>query len=320
LNAKAAHSDCNPFRGWRVSIRRTANAQAARCPEAVQKEPPVTRYSAIALVLLAAGPADAAEKTVERTFTVSPGGSLIVDADSASVHVSGRDTNQVTVRMSARGSEEDLATAKLDAFQKDDGVTVFMRQQGKRGWFNWSSWHGDGQIEVTVPRHYGINIHTAGGNVELTDSVGPATLRTSGGDIVAKNLNGIVEAKTSGGGIFADTIRGDVDAGTSGGDVRLLNVDGKIRGQTSGGNVHCSLAGINRGISATTSGGSIELTLPRATTANIEAVTSGGGISSDLPVASTEWQEGHVKGTINGGGPPIDARTSGGSISVRVAN
>ena len=280
----------------------------------------MTRYSAIALVLLAASSADAAEKTVERTFTVSPGGALIVDADSASVHVSGGDTNQVTVRMSARGSTEDLATAKLDAFQTGDGVTVMMRRRGKASWFKPSSWNGEGHIEVTVPQRFTISIHTAGGSVELTDTIGSATLHTSGGDIVAKNVNGNVEAKTSGGGILADTIRGDVEADTSGGDVRLLHVDGRIRGQTSGGSVQCSLVGINRGISTTTSGGSIQLTLPRATTANIEAISSGGEFTSALPVATTEWQDGHVKGSINGGGQPIAARTSGGGISLRVAN
>jgi len=281
----------------------------------------VTRYSAIALVLLAAGSAQAAEKTLERTFTVPPGGSLIVDADSASVHVSGSDTNQVIVHMSARGSKDDLDTGKLDASQKDSVVTVVMRRPTKWGWFNWGSWNGDGQIEVTVPRHFGISVRTGGGNVELADTIGSATLHTSGGDIVAKNVVGNVEARTSGGGIHADNIRGDVDAGTSGGDLRLLHVDGKIRGQTSGGSVECSLVGINRGISATTSGGSIELTLPRATTANIEAVTSGGGFSSELPVATTEFQDGgHVKGAINGGGQPIDVHTSGGGISVRAAN
>ena len=280
----------------------------------------MTRYSAIALVLLAASSANAAEKTVERTFTVSPGGSLIVDADSASVHVSGGDTNQVTVRMSARGSEEDLATTKLDAFQKGDEVTVMMRRPEKKGWFNWGSWNGDGHIEVTVPQRYGINIHTAGGDVELTDTTGSAKLRTSGGEIVAKNVNGNVEAKTSGGEIIADTIRGDVDANTSGGDIRLLHVDGKITGRTSGGSVQCSLVGINRGISVSTSGGSIQLTLPRATTANIDAITSGGEVTSELPVATTQWQDSHVKGSINGGGQPIDVRTSGGSISLRATN
>jgi DUF4097 and DUF4098 domain-containing protein YvlB len=280
----------------------------------------VTRYSAIAFILLAASSTHAAEKTIERTFAVSPGGALMVDADSASVHVSGGDTNQVIVRMSLRGSEEDLGAAKLDAFQNDDGVTVMMRRRGKRGWFNWGSWNSDGRIQVTVPRRYGINVHTSGGSVELTDTTGPAKLHTSGGDIVAKRVTGNLEVKTSGGGILADTIRGDVDADTSGGDVRLLHVDGKIRGQTSGGSVHCSLVGLNRGISATTSGGSIELALPRATTANIEAITSGGDFSSDLPVTTQKRQHGHFKGSMNGGGQPIDARTSGGDISLREAN
>ena len=222
--------------------------------------------------------------------------------------------------MTARGSEKNLATAKLDVVQKDDGVTVTMRRQGKNGWFNWGPWYGNGHIEVTVPQRYEVSINTAGGNVELTGTAGSAKLRTSGGSIVAKNVNGNVAMRTSGGGILADKIRGDVDADTSGGSIQLLNVDGKIRGQTSGGSVQCSLVGINRGISATTSGGSIQLTVPRTTTANIEAITSGGQFTSELPVATTERQDGHFKGSINGGGQPIDARTSGGGISLRAAN
>ena len=83
-----------------------------------------------------------------------------MDADSASVHVSGGDTNQVTVRMTAQGTEDDLATAKLDAFQKDNEVTVMMRRPEKKGWFNWGGWNGEGHIEVTVPQHYGISIRT----------------------------------------------------------------------------------------------------------------------------------------------------------------
>ena len=280
----------------------------------------MTRYAAIALVLFAASSAGAADKKFERAFTAPPGGSLVVEADSASVRVSGGDTNQVLVRMSARGSEEDLAKMQFDAVQKGDAVTVTMRRQAKGGWFNWKSWNGEGHIEVTVPQRYGINVHTGGGNVELTDFIGSANLHTSGGDIVAKNVDGNVEARTSGGGIFANTVRGEVDASTSGGDVRLLHVDGKITGRTSGGDVQCSLVGINRGISVSSSGGSIQLILPRATTANIEATSSGGEFNSELPVATTKWQDGHVKGSLNGGGQPIDVRTSGGDISLRVAN
>ena len=70
----------------------------------------MTRYLAFALVLLAAGPAHAEEKTLDRTFAVSPGGTLTVDADSASVRVVGHDSNQVVVRIIVRGLEDELFT------------------------------------------------------------------------------------------------------------------------------------------------------------------------------------------------------------------
>ena len=280
----------------------------------------MNRYSAIALVLLTVSTANAANKTLDRTFKVSPGGSLTVDADSASVRVSGVDTDQVTVHMSARGSDKDLANITFDAAQSGEGVSVTMRRREKGSWFSWRSWSSEERIEVTVPRRYAISVRTGGGGVELKDTTGSASLKTSGGDISARNVNGNVELRTSGGGILADTIRGDVDADTSGGDVRLLRIDGKIRGDTSGGSVRCSLVGANRGISATSSGGSIELILPRATTGNVEATTSGGNVSSDLPISAAVQKEGRLEGSLNGGGPSIYAHTSGGSISLRAEN
>jgi hypothetical protein len=280
----------------------------------------MNRYMAIALVLCAAGSAQAAEKTLERTFTVSPAGLLVVDADSASVQITGASTDRVTLSMSLHGSDADLAKTTLDAVQNAGGVTITMRRPQKNGWFNWTSWNSGGQIRITVPHQYRVDVRTSGERVELADTVGSATLRTSGGDISAKGVTGSLEARTSGGGIFAETIRGDVDARTSGGDVHLLSVDGKINAKTSGGSVHCSLVGANRGIVAKTSGGSIELTLPRATTGGIVATTSGGDVSVDLPISTTTKTTHHLAGPLNGGGEPIDLSTSGGDISVRAAH
>jgi DUF4097 and DUF4098 domain-containing protein YvlB len=271
---------------------------------------------AIALVILAATCANAAEKKLDRTFTVSPGGSLTVDADSASVHVTAAETNQVTVHMIARGSDKDLADTKFDAVQSGDGVNVTLRRD-KGSWFSGRSWRSEESIEVTVPRKYTINVRTGGGSVDLEGTTGPATLKTSGGDIAAKNVTGNVELRTSGGGILADSIRGDVDADTSGGDVRVLRADGKIKANTSGGSVRCSLVGANREISATTSGGDIELTLPRGTTGNVEATTSGGEITSSLPVTASVIKDGRLEGSLNGGGASIHAHTSGGNIALR---
>ena len=280
----------------------------------------MNRYPVLVLCLLAAGSTTAAEKVLDKTFTVSPDGTLWVDADSASVRVSGVDTRQVVVRMRSTGSDQGLADTRLEAIQSGDDVRLTMRRSDSKRWFSWRSWSGDDRIEVTVPRRYMVNVRTGGGSIDLKDTIGTATLRTSGGDIDVKNLSGTVDLRTSGGGILAESIRGDVNADTSGGDVRLLQIDGKIKGSTSGGNVRVSLVGANREILASTSGGDIELSLPSTTTGTVEATTSGGEITSDLPVTSTSTREGRLEGSLNGGGPPIRARTSGGSIRLRVEN
>jgi DUF4097 and DUF4098 domain-containing protein YvlB len=84
--------------------------------------------------------------------------------------------------------------------------------------------------------------------------------------------------------------------------------------------VRCSLVGLNRGISATSSGGDIEVIVPRATAGNFNATTSGGGVTLEIPISTTELKDGRAKGTLNGGGPQIEARTSGGDIALRAAD
>ena len=84
--------------------------------------------------------------------------------------------------------------------------------------------------------------------------------------------------------------------------------------------MRCSLVGLNRGISATSSGGDIEVIVPRATAANFSATTSGGGVNLEIPISTTEIKDGRAKGSLNGGGPPIEAHTSGGDISLRAAD
>lgn len=280
----------------------------------------MTRFSVIALVLLAACTAQGADKTLDRTFKVSPGGSLVVDADGASIKVSGTDSKQVTVRMRLSGPERELAATTLDATQNGNQITATMKRSKGDSLFSWGSWRSEASIEVTVPRQFEIDARTGGGNIDLKDTVGAVQLKTSGGDVIARNLDGVVSLRTSGGSITADKVRGDVEAKTSGGDVRLLNIDGRIKGHTSGGNVRVSLVGDNRGITATTSGGNVELILPRNATGDVSASTSGGNVSTDLPITTTVLKERRLEGKLNGGGQPIEARTSGGDIRLRPAS
>lgn len=293
----------------------------------------------LAAVLFSAGSAAAVaeEKSLNRTFTVQAGGVLTVAADGADVFVSGNETNTVVVRIQARGSQKELDTLTLSAEPSSDGIKVEALRPREHGRFNWSSSNLSTHIDVTVPRNYRVQAHTSGGDMKLEDVSGPSRLSTSGGDLEVRNVKGdfegrtsggevriestagSVRAHTSGGNMFVSDIQGDVEADTSGGDVRVLKVDGRIDARTSGGNVRCEIKGPNRGIRATTSGGSVWLSLPKDITGTLDAESSGGHIASDLPISTTRWSEHRLNGQINGGGEEILVRTSGGSITLNAA-
>jgi hypothetical protein len=288
------------------------------------------------ITICGASAAVAADKTLDRTFTVKPGGTLTVVADGADITVAGGSGDRVVVHMAAEASQKDLDELTLSAEANDSGVLVQMLRPERNRWFSWS--HFDGRIEVTVPQSYRVDAKTSGGDMRLTSVSGPSRLRTSGGDITVKDvkggldgdtsggdvrlesIDGEVRAHTSGGDFHASGVRGGIDASTSGGEVRLLRIDGKIRANTSGGGVQCELVGTNRGIWASTSGGDVRLTVPNNITATLDAESSGGSIHSDLAVSTHSTDEHRLSGDINGGGERIYAHTSGGNIRLIASN
>lgn len=209
---------------------------------------------------------------------------------------------------------------------------------------------------VTVPRKFDVDLKTAGGSIGVAGLTGKSEAHTSGGSIKFEKMEGPILARTSGGSITIATCRGPVDVSTSGGSLRFSHIDGDLTGHTSGGSIHaddlvgrCVVktsggsievsdvkgqveAGTSGGgvsvrlleqptgdCSFTTSGGSITVALPADVAVNIDASTSGGRVSTDFPVVSVvqgEQKKNEIQGKINGGGPLIVARTSGGSVHI----
>jgi DUF4097 and DUF4098 domain-containing protein YvlB len=327
--------------------------------------------SAVGACLLACSfAAHAAEKRLDRTFSVAPGGRLTIEADGADLRVTGTGGNQVVVHILLTGNERAVERINVSAEQSGNDVAVLAKQRTGK-WTDWlpGVWILDGKVEVQVPSEYNIDIRTSGGDltvgqlrgtahgrtsggdVRVTDIHGPVDMQTSGGDVRVEQidgqtrlgtsggdleiarLNGDLDAKTSGGYIHLDdvvgkvvartssgnviarNVHGDSDLKTSGGDIRAT-IDGKIAAHTSGGDVTAELVGENRGISVSSSGGDLTVRVPKGTTGELDAATSGGSVRTELPVTTTELGEHKLTGTINGGGNPIYARTSGGSIKV----
>ncbi|MDX1383073.1 MAG: DUF4097 family beta strand repeat-containing protein [Thermoanaerobaculia bacterium] len=273
---------------------------------------------------------------LERRFSVRPGGDLRIEAEGARVEiVTGGDG--ASVQILRRGdSEEDI----LDDYRIDfvhDGDRLEIEVEKKRRWRLWDSRSGL-QIRVRVPQIFNVDVSTSGGSVDISDLdgevsattsggrvrvagiSGPVEVRTSGGSIEIGDVEGEVSARTSGGSIHIDRAGASVVAETSGGGIRVDEVQGPIDAHTSGGSVRAFISEPPGAASSLrTSGGSVTVYLADDVGVDLDARTSGGRVASDFDVlvaANSCRHCGDLVGAINGGGPELRLRASGGGIRV----
>lgn len=290
--------------------------------------------TALAVATGAVGGQAAADNVVERTFAVEPGDRVVIDAQAASINVAIWDRPEVKIVVERAEIYE-----TLDFEQADDAVTATARLED-RGWFRWIDW-GDRSphFQLTVPERQQLNLRTSGGHIRVDSLEGALTARTSGGSIRAGRIDGAVDlrtsggtvrvehvagsahAKTSGGSIRLGTVLGPVEARTSGGSVDVAAAHGAIQAKTSGGSIRAAFAAQPDGPSLLrTSGGSITVRLAEDLAFEINARTSGGGVSTEFPVQTTvegKQRDNRLAGSLNGGGPDLELRTSGGGIRLR---
>ena len=211
-------------------------------------------------------------------------------------------------------------------------------------------------IRVTVPRRFDATLSTAGGNIAVSNLEGAVDSRTSGGDLSFSKIRGTVEGHTSGGNIKAiactdkmtlgtsggnvvikDFTGASAQAETSGGNIDVANCAGRLQVKTSGGNIniedfagpsaYADTSGGSVEVALTkeptgdcwfsTSGGNITARLPEDIAMNVHARTEGGSVSTKFPVTVVGKQkDGLLEGKINGGGPNLALKTSGGNIQL----
>ena len=159
-----------------------------------------------------------------------------------------------------------------------------------------------------------VNMRTSGGNVNAKDLTGNISLRTSGGNISLRNLNGNTSARTSGGNLNIDEVYGTADLSTSGGSIRISDSGGKLSARTSGGSIRAELNEFSDDVELRTSGGNINITLPRTDHFNLEL--RGFRVNTELRNFTGQSERNSINGRIGNGGPLLVARTSGGSVSL----
>jgi DUF4097 and DUF4098 domain-containing protein YvlB len=250
----------------------------------------------------------------EKTFQISPGKNLKVEASSGDVSVTSWDKNEVYIKILGNKNAEEKM--KFDFYNDDDNIEVVAK--GDHSIFGWFFNRIKLKFEIKVPINFNEKIKTSGGDVYSRNISGNLNISTSGGDINVENVNGIFDLSTSGGDISGMNFHGNLEASTSGGDINLKGSDSKIKASTSGGDVYLDYEGKNNGIELSTSGGDIQIKLPQDFDASAKMHTSGGDISCQLTannakkISSTRFEA-----DLNKGGNPLYAETSGGDIEVR---
>ena len=237
---------------------------------------------------------DDLELIKEKSFDISPGNNLVVNISSGDVKVTYWDKSEVNVKI--YGNEN--ASEKMDFDLSGDDETIEIIGKKKSSVSSWFSNIGI-SIEIKVPTQFNLDINTAGG------------------DIKCGGIDGIAQLNTSGGDVWADKCSGDLNVSTSGGDVNLFCKDASINAETSGGDIKLEYDGVNKGIDLSTSGGDIDIKLPKDFNASIDLSTSGGDVSCSLTMNNVrKSRETSLLGDVNEGGEKLSAHTSGGDITV----
>ncbi len=276
------------------------------------------------------------------TLQVPPGvGFIHIDTMGGSITVSGASarldlgtmagnitvgTAQGSVNAHTLGGIVNIGNAESGLLIKSGGGDITVGNAGKR-------------VEIYTPGgNVNVNsmgsgyIQTGAGSVRVNHSSGDINVKTAGGFVNLGDMQGRVAIENGGGNIRIGSCRGNVSASTTGGNIDLWKLYRGAQVQTGTGSITIEFLGGRGSFGESyvrTAAGDVVVYLNGATPVTVHAVSemaSGHGIKSDFPQLRISTQGGdfgpktvYADGTLNGGGPALQVRTTIGQIEFRRA-
>jgi len=225
-----------------------------------------------------------------QTYALTPDGRIELDNINGPVHISSWDQNQVKVdAVKYADTKERLEEAKIEIDARNDSISIRTKYPDHNQSWNWGSHNNPASVEytLTVPRTARLDeIKLINGSLDVTGM---------SGEVNASCINGRLEAHDLSGCARLSTINGRLDA-------RF--------GQLASNSVE--LNSVN---------GSVELTIPSDSKAELEADTVSGGINNDfgLHVNHHNFVGHDLRGELGSGGAHISLKNVNGRIEIRHA-
>jgi len=225
-----------------------------------------------------------------QTYTLTADGRVELDNINGDVHISSWDRNEVKVdAVKFADTKERLDEAKIEVDSGKDSLSIRTRYPHRDNNWNWGSHNNPASVEytLTVPRTIRLDeIKLINGSLELTGV---------SGEVRASCINGRLEGRDLAGRARLETINGHLDARFA---------------QLAGHSVE--LSSVN---------GSVELTIPSDSKAELEANTVSGNIENDfgLHVNRHQFVGRNLRGELGTGGTHIKIENVNGRIEIRHA-
>jgi DUF4097 and DUF4098 domain-containing protein YvlB len=129
---------------------------------------------------------------------------------------------------------------------------------------------------VTVMEVEGaVEAETWSGNIELRDTLGPATVTTSNGSLQLLDVEGSIEAESGSGSCTVHGVHGHARLRTTHGDIRVTAAEGTVKARSHSGNLE--LLRVSGGGALETATGDIRATFEHVDTAS-SLITRSGAI------------------------------------------
>jgi beta-lactamase regulating signal transducer with metallopeptidase domain len=301
------------------AILALAPEQKAPAPEPgsemVASASPAPVFPTAPVVTVVAGSMqETGQLSFDRTLSVSGTAQFAVSTVSGDIHITHGSGNQIHIHGQIHVKHEDSKeqarqiAANPPIEQNGDMIRVGQHQE------QWRGISIDYQIEAPA----GILLAANSGSGDIVDDgVGQnAKLQTGSGDISATGLEGSFMVKTGSGNIVAkQTGQGDVIAETGSGDIELKDIHGGFHGQTGSGTIKAS-GTPSAAWTLQTGSGDLELWTGNAPL-TLDAFTGSGSVTAEheMMVQGT-FDQHHIRGTLNGGGPTIRLQTGSGDIQI----
>ena len=288
-----------------------------------------------------AGSSTPMETVMQEGFDVAPGGTLRVDVPDADLNLKPGGANRVEIEVRLGAKDMEWARERFEAmnFRASGGGREVVLQADRLG--SGLSWRRGGfwiSVEILLPEEFDVDLSTGDGDIRVESVRGRLEVSTGDGDVVIERASGAevsiqtgdgdilvtelsaaeIRIHTSDGDVRSERLDGDqIEIRTGDGDIGIDNVSGELSVSTGDGDIRVGLGDRFGETSLETGDGDITIRAPAALQATVDLRGADVVLGADDAFDGSR-RDHSARGTLNGGGPTLHARTSDGTVVMRV--